>query len=114
YGVKIFNVPTYINEITLKNALHELFHNSVMHVEIIMGPTDNSLGIAFIKFYQEMNKNNCLMLQQENKFVFVHDQMWEGPLILQSYKNQNEINHNDENKRHEIESFKYVQTCMIG
>ncbi|CAF4256891.1 unnamed protein product [Rotaria sp. Silwood2] len=96
-GVKVTNVPPYISDKDLKDELNRLFDDTILTLDLILDSTDSATGIAFIKFDSIGSKQNCLNLQNEEKYCFVHDHIWEGPLIFTEFTNLKEELENDRN-----------------
>jgi hypothetical protein len=65
------NIPLYINERQLKTELNKLFNNKIVSVDITLDGADNPFGIAFAEFGDLSEKENCLNLHKEQKFIFI-------------------------------------------
>ncbi|CAF4456505.1 unnamed protein product [Rotaria sp. Silwood2] len=84
-AVTISNLPKSITGRQLKESLNSIFNNTVKKVDIKIDIADYSTGIAYVDFYDQHAKNACLEFQANNRFIYLSNNLWKGPINIKEY-----------------------------
>ena len=66
-----FNDRTVRNTGSIHTAVYGPHTDRLLRPEIVLDPANNPIGIAFAKFIDLTEKEKCLNLYKENKFIFI-------------------------------------------